>query len=262
MRNVSSFVRIADAVEAPRKRLFKILGGKSVGGSSDRLGQTAASVLHFGQAAPLPWCLLNSRVRKPSKEEEILEIASEYFLAHGFSGTSISEMARESGISKESIYRYFESKEALFSAVIDQEMTSYQASLETTNPDLTDLRQTLLDVAATISTTLNSDRVLSLRRLIFHQATISSDVGLHYYEVGPLRAYSMLTELFTIHEDETEFEPERLMQYFAAMVSHRLILERECRVRRLLTKTQLKKLMEQTVDDFLKAFFPGVTQAK
>jgi AcrR family transcriptional regulator len=205
---------------------------------------------------------LNRKTRKPNKDQEILDVASEYFLAHGYSGTSISEMAREAGISKESIYRYFENKEALFSAVIDKEMTSYQASLKTTNPDLTDLRQTLLDVADTISGTLNSDRVLSLRRLIFHLATVSSDVGLHYYEVGPQQAYRMLTELFKLHENETEFEPERLMQYFAAMVSHRLILERECRVRRLLTKTQLQKLMERTVDDFLKAFFPGVTPTK
>lgn len=205
---------------------------------------------------------MNRKTRKPNKDQEILDVASEYFLAHGYSGTSISEMAREAGISKESIYRYFENKEALFSAVIDKEMTSYQASLKTTNPDLTDLRQTLLDVADTISGTLNSDRVLSLRRLIFHLATVSSDVGLHYYEVGPQQAYRMLTELFKLHENETEFEPERLMQYFAAMVSHRLILERECRVRRLLTKTQLQKLMERTVDDFLKAFFPGVTPTK
>lgn len=210
----------------------------------------------------MPWCILNRKTRKPNKDQEILDVASEYFLAHGYSGTSISEMAREAGISKESIYRYFENKEALFSAVIDKEMTSYQASLKTTNPDLTDLRQTLLDVADTISGTLNSDRVLSLRRLIFHLATVSSDVGLHYYEVGPQQAYRMLTELFKLHENETEFEPERLMQYFAAMVSHRLILERECRVRRLLTKTQLQKLMERTVDDFLKAFFPGVTPTK
>jgi AcrR family transcriptional regulator len=210
----------------------------------------------------LPWRILNRKTRKPNKDQEILDVASEYFLAHGYSGTSISEMAREAGISKESIYRYFENKEALFSAVIDKEMTSYQASLKTTNPDLTDLRQTLLDVADTISGTLNSDRVLSLRRLIFHLATVSSDVGLHYYEVGPQQAYRMLTELFKLHENETEFEPERLMQYFAAMVSHRLILERECRVRRLLTKTQLQKLMERTVDDFLKAFFPGVTPTK
>ena len=200
--------------------------------------------------------------RKPRKDQEILDVASEYFLAHGYSGTSISEMAREAGISKESIYRYFDSKEALFSAVIDRELTSYQASLKTTNPDLTDLRQSLLDLASTISTALNSDRVLSFRRLIFHQATVSSDVGLHYYEIGPLPAYHMLVELFEAHEHETEFDPERLMEYFVAMVTHRLILERECRVRRLLTASQLKKQIEQTVDDFLKAFFPDFPSKK
>ena len=166
------------------------------------------------------------------------------------------------GISKESIYRYFDSKEALFSAVIDKELTSYQASLTTTNPDLTDLRQTLLDLAGTISTALNSDRVLSFRRLIFHQATVSSDVGLHYYEIGPLPAFRIMEDLFKVHENETEFEPEHLMHYFAAMVSHRLLLERECRVRRLLTKAQLKKQNERIVDDFLKAFFPGINPEK
>src|SRR5690606_10698485 len=45
-----------------------------------------------------------------AKEQEVLDVATEYFLKHGYQGASINEMARQSGISKESIYRYFSSK--------------------------------------------------------------------------------------------------------------------------------------------------------
>lgn len=48
-----------------------------------------------------------------AKKAQILDVASEWFLTHGYAGTSVSAMARQSGISKVSIYRYFSSKEAL-----------------------------------------------------------------------------------------------------------------------------------------------------
>ena len=57
------------------------------------------------------------------KKTQNTEVASKRFLAHGYAGTSISAMARESGISKESIYRYFASKETLLKAVIEKKQT-------------------------------------------------------------------------------------------------------------------------------------------
>ena len=71
--------------------------------------------------------------RSTDKREEVLDIASENFLSKGFDGTSINVMAREAGISKESIYRYFGSKEDLFLAVVERELAVYrQGMLDTT----------------------------------------------------------------------------------------------------------------------------------
>lgn len=194
-------------------------------------------------------------VRRRNKEQEIRDVAAEYFLAHGYAGTSISEMAREAGISKESIYRYFESKDALFWAVIDTELADYQQKLNANVPDSADLRGTLLIVAETILTTLNSDRGLALRRLIFQQATVAPELGRHYFELGPQQADKILDDLFNAHKDETDFVPANLTQYFVAMVGHRCVLERECMTRRLLTKAQLTTLSARIVDDFVQAFF-------
>lgn len=193
--------------------------------------------------------------RPKNKEQEILDVATEYFLAHGYAGTSISEMARESGISKESIYRYFDSKEALFWSVIDRELEGYQAKLRADVPDSADLKGALQIVAETVGSTLNSDRALALRRLIFQQATVAPDLGRHYFDVGPMQADKVLDDLFADHQEETAFATTHLTQYFIAMVGHRLVLERECRTRRLLTKAQVKKQSTRIVDDFLQAFF-------
>src|SRR5262245_45805114 len=67
------------------------------------------------------------------KRDEVLKIACEYFLSHGYHGASINAMARDSGISKESIYRYFDGKEELFKAVIGHELELYQSRIDTVN---------------------------------------------------------------------------------------------------------------------------------
>src|SRR6201996_5723846 len=50
----------------------------------------------------------------------ILDIASEEFASRGFDGTRVDEIAARSMVSKNLIYHYFESKDALFIAVLER----------------------------------------------------------------------------------------------------------------------------------------------
>lgn len=75
---------------------------------------------------------------------------------------------------------------------------------------MVDLRGALIRIAETIAFTLNSDRTLDFRRLIFQVSRNSPQVGQHYFEVGPLQAEKPLIELFTAHREETDFEPNVL----------------------------------------------------
>lgn len=58
--------------------------------------------------------------RKDARPAEIIEAALDLFVANGFKGTRLDEVARKAGVSKGTVYLYFESKEALFRAVISQ----------------------------------------------------------------------------------------------------------------------------------------------
>ena len=55
------------------------------------------------------------------KREAILEAALRLFVERGFYGTAVPEIADQAGVGAGTIYRYFESKEALVNAIYRQE---------------------------------------------------------------------------------------------------------------------------------------------
>lgn len=57
-------------------------------------------------------------------KEKIISVALIKFSQNGYSA-SLSDIANEVGIKKQSLYNYFDCKEALFKAVVQNEMTSY-----------------------------------------------------------------------------------------------------------------------------------------
>jgi AcrR family transcriptional regulator len=65
-------------------------------------------------AAPKPrW-----RRRKNARPEEIISAALEVFADRGFAATKLEDVARRAGVTKGTIYLYFENKEALFKALV------------------------------------------------------------------------------------------------------------------------------------------------
>jgi AcrR family transcriptional regulator len=206
--------------------------------------------------ASLVRVLDESRLKPKAKEQEVLDVATEYFLRHGYDGASINEMARSSGISKESIYRYFSSKQQLFEAVIGRELVEYRRSLHRLDVTLRsmELRAALVMVAEAILAIITTDRTMALRRLIFDEATRSPEVGRHYYKIGAGQAYTVLESVLETHVHESDFDIPTLARHFAALLCWRMTLERQCAVRSQPTQEEIAELSAAVVDDFTKAF--------
>jgi AcrR family transcriptional regulator len=56
--------------------------------------------------------------RQAAKAEQILQGAIQEFLRDGYAATSMARIATTAGVSKETLYSYFESKEKLFAAIV------------------------------------------------------------------------------------------------------------------------------------------------
>ena len=208
------------------------------------------------RVAEMVRALVEDRPQPKAKEQEVLDVASAYFLKHGYQGASINEMSRSSGISKESIYRYFSSKKQLFEAVIGRELIEYQQRLRQLDSTLKtmDLREALITIAETVLGVMLTDRTLALRRLIFDEAKRSPDVGQHYYEIGPEEAFAAAENVFRSRGVDTAVGTAALSRYFFSLISWRIVLERECGLMEAPSRQQLREWVELTVDDFIKAF--------
>jgi AcrR family transcriptional regulator len=68
---------------------------------------------HHPDGTPPRW-----QRRKEERPSEILAAALETFVEHGYAATKLEEVARRAGVTKGTLYIYFESKEALFKAVV------------------------------------------------------------------------------------------------------------------------------------------------
>ena len=60
------------------------------------------------------------RRRKADRPAEIVEAAMAVFAERGFAAARLEEIARRAGVSKGALYLYFETKEEIFRAVVDQ----------------------------------------------------------------------------------------------------------------------------------------------
>lgn len=89
------------------------------------------------------------RRRKQDRPAEILAAALKTFSMKGFAATKLDEVAKEAGVSKGTLYLYFESKEALFKAVVTKfvlpQIAKAEEQAEHYNGSIKDLMFKLLD---------------------------------------------------------------------------------------------------------------------
>jgi AcrR family transcriptional regulator len=62
--------------------------------------------------------------RKDARPGELASAALELFIERGFSATRLDDVAKRAGVSKGTLYLYFDSKEALFKSVIEEGIVS------------------------------------------------------------------------------------------------------------------------------------------
>jgi len=88
------------------------------------------------------------------RKRHIMHTAMELFANDGYYTTSVAKIARRAKISKGLMYHYFESKEALVSAILDQGMEAMMTNIDQNNDGV-----------------LTRDEIETLIRSIFQQVT-------------------------------------------------------------------------------------------
>ncbi|UNX56226.1 TetR/AcrR family transcriptional regulator [Georgenia sp. TF02-10] len=135
--------------------------------------------------------------RSARKQHAILEASRTVFLEQGFAGASMDQVAALARVSKQTVYKHFASKKALFEAVIIDDISA----TETLTHDMvaglgrsTDLEEDLRRFARRHVVDVTQPHLLRLRRLIVAEADRFPELAETWYAAGPARAHTVLAE--------------------------------------------------------------------
>src|SRR5579864_6442436 len=80
-----------------------------------------------------------------AKRRQIVRGARSIFLAQGFDAASMGEIARAAGVSKGTLYVYFDNKEELFEAIVHEQCLVQAEGLFDLDPDNHDVESVLMN---------------------------------------------------------------------------------------------------------------------
>jgi len=135
----------------------------------------------------------------PQKRRQILEGAGRVFSTLGFDAASMSDVARESQVSKATLYVYFQDKEHLFTAICaekrDRNIAEMIAMLDTGKP----LEPMLTAFATEALRRITQPFVVAAHAIVIGVAERMPDVGREFFEAGPLKLSAALAKFIEHH---------------------------------------------------------------
>lgn len=124
-----------------------------------------------------------SRGGRPPKHEagaagiRIIEAATQLFASQGYAGTSVEQVAATCGVGKDTIYRRFPSKAALFDGVVEHARTRVAGKIEDLAVGRGGARTPLKDLLRQFLA-LNMQRdLVALKRIAFSEAVVAGRKG-------------------------------------------------------------------------------------
>lgn len=133
-----------------------------------------------------------SIVRKGRKFDQVLQGAREVFLADGFEGASVDDIARTAGVSKATLYNYFPDKRLLFMEVARSECAR-QADAPMNLTGVCCSPQAFLTAAGRYILSVSlSEFGIRMFRICVAESDRFPDLGRQFYESGPMQVRSKI----------------------------------------------------------------------
>ena len=102
-------------------------------------------------------------------KERILEAALEMFSQNGYAGTNIRELSASLGLVKSGVYKHYESKEAIWNALLDEMITYYGehfGSPEHLQPVPNSLDELIQMTMQMVNFTVHDERIIKTRKVL------------------------------------------------------------------------------------------------
>ncbi len=201
-----------------------------------------------------------AETRTRRSQGKILAAAEDAFLAQGYLGTSMDVVAERAGVSKQTVYSNFGSKEALFLRVVN-EMAGGAADVLSENDHVTEypvsVRKYFMDASKAQLNVVLTPRLMKLRRMVIGEVERFPELGVELHRAGPkpsIRKFSRAIAHYQSTGDLIESEPLQAAKQFNWLlmgepVNSAMLLGDDG----LPTEPEIETHAQQCVDLFLRA---------
>lgn len=146
--------------------------------------------------------------RKEARPAEIVAAALEVFVERGFAATKVADVARRAGVTKGTVYLYFESKEALFKAVVRETIVPVIAQGEALARSFTGSAQELVERLVREYWRLVGETALAgIPKLMMAEASTFPELTRFYYEEVVTRGHRLMAGVIERGITNGEFRP-------------------------------------------------------
>ena len=129
-------------------------------------------------------------------KERILEAALEMFSQNGYAGTNIRELSASLGLVKSGVYKHYESKEAIWNALLDEMIAYYGARFGSAEhlPPVPDSLEGLVTMTMQmVNFTVHDEKVIMTRKVL----TLEQFRDVRARELATKHFLTGLTDIFT-----------------------------------------------------------------
>lgn len=169
-------------------------------------------------------------IRKGRKYDQVLDGARRIFMRDGFEGASVDEIARESGVSKATLYSYFPDKRLLFTEICNDECRRRVEEAEVEIDPNASAVELLTFAATRITDFLLSDFGRNMFRLVVAESSRFPEIGRAFYKNGPGLIQARLSHYFghmvekgMLRLDDPELAADQFAQLCKAHIHEKLI---------------------------------------
>ena len=152
---------------------------------------------------------------KIHKRDKILKAAQERFQANGFIGASMDKIAEQAGVTKQTVYRYFTTKEELFKATLEaQRQRSSESFLDALQLEDTHAALTAFAVGF-LQRHLSKEHLATIRLLVAEGPSVP-EITRAFYALGSEKTLESLTRF--IHARFQRDDAADEIQAFVSML--------------------------------------------
>ncbi|MDQ7989801.1 MAG: TetR/AcrR family transcriptional regulator [Candidatus Dactylopiibacterium sp.] len=136
------------------------------------------------------------RRRKDARPAELLAAALEVFSVHGYAAARMEDIARGAGVSKGTVFLYYESKEALFRAVIEAAVLPHLDAGEALLRDDAPADRLMRELFEGTQRVLLDPLLSAIPRLVDAEAGNFPEVAAYYHEHVTRRVHALFGAVY------------------------------------------------------------------